>query len=587
MKARVKHSILSCLAAFALPLMVACSRQEESLPEVGVNDILAIITLDLGDDAQGKTRATPTDGTYEKGNGWENTIDFDGRNFRCFLFGTDNKLVSTMEAVTISSEIDGKRQLRFRLEGTKEVKDALSTGCRFVFLANWGSYPETEPGVTTIEELCTASQSLFEFSQDKTQLSEKKLIPMYGVREFESGVQDFKDGKTFSDIGVLHLLRAYAKVEVNVTFEGFEDKPVITFVSLTHASGKGYKAPANVTKEEDYVTGSWFKDYTPVNIPDGATDIGELQLTKDEGTGHYVAYVPEYKNVEAGNPTKLKISFTIGDINNGGLNAVGYVDFMYSENPPEGVEAGQAFDIARNNWYKFNVVAKGKDIDWTVDVIPFTSVVLKPDMGLEREEFTGYIVGKDEKGNPCWYDVAENPNDPEKRTPYYLGPHDAIGNFVTINGKEYLLVYTDFERTAANLNHIFEKDTEKTLIKHLLTPEGITGYKGVKDGDNDWLAYYLNNLQQRVWLDDGGDPNGNADAQAVYEALKKVNLELRCCRILYEWDRLDFSKARWWEEKGIYPKYWFDILGNRYPWSEGDTKEKRKVKLGDWVKYLE
>ena len=396
---------------------------------------------------------------------------------------------------------------------------------------------------------------------------------MYGVREFESGVQDFKDGKTFSDIGVLHLLRAYAKVEVNVTFEGFEDKPVVTFVSLTHASGKGYKAPANVTKEEEYVTDSWFKDYTPVNIPDGATDIGELQLTKDEGTGHYVAYVPEYKNVEAGNPTKLKISFTIGDINNGGLNAVGYVDFMYSENPPEGVEAGQAFDIARNNWYKFNVVAKGKDIDWTVDAIPFTSVpLIKPDMGLEREEFTGYIVGKDSQGNTCWYDVAENPNEPAERTPYYLGPKDNIGKFVTINDKEYLLVYTDFERTAANLVHFFEKDIEKnTLIKHLLTPEGITGYKGVMDSKNEYLAYYLNNLQQRVWLDE--------------------KLRLECYRTLNEWDRLEYSIVAYnwdgYDRDNINPKYWFDILGKRYPWSEGDTKEKRKAKLGDWVKYLE
>lgn len=217
-----------------------------------------------------------------------------------------------------------------------------------------------------------------------------------------------------------------------------------------------------------------------------------------------------------------------------------------------------------------------------VDVIPFTSVELKPDYGLEREEFTGYIVGKDENGNKCWYDQTENPTDPTKRTPFYLG-RDDNASFVTINSKEYLLVYTDYERTAAKLDHFFEKETRK---KYLLTAEGITGYKPVKDGSNPWLAFYLNDLRQRVWLDSGGDPNGDADAQSVYAALQKVGLNLKCCRILYEWDRLNWNQVRWDGKSNIYPKYWFDILGNRYPWSEGDTDAKREAILGEWVKYL-
>lgn len=574
MKARVKHSILSCIVAFVLPLMVACNRQEESLPQVGSNGIQAFFTLDLGDDAQGKTRTTPTDGDYDPGSELENAIGLDNNDFRCYLFDTENKFVSAPNAVSTFKLNEKKYQLRFRLEDSEEVKSALTNGCRFVFLANWGNYP-TSTAETTIETLCKDANAVFEFSQSKTQLLVGNLIPMYGVKEFENGVPDFIAGKTISDIGVLHILRAYAKVEVYVTFEGFEDETVVTSVSLTNANGKGYKAPANVTKESQYVTGSWLTDYTPVNIPDGATDIGELQLTKDEEdeeTERYVAYVPEYKNVGVDSPTRLKINFTIGDINNGGVNAEGYVDFNYSENPPEGVEAGQAFDIARNNWYKFNVVAKGKDIDWTVDVIPFTDIPLEPHMGLEREEFTGYIVGEDSLNRTCWYDVAENPNKPAERTPYYLGPKDNIGKFVTINDKEYLLVYTDFERTARHLDHIFEKDTEKnTLIKHLLTPEGITGYKGVMDSKNEYLAYYLNNLQQRVWLDE--------------------KLRLECYRTLNEWDRLEYSivEYNWdgYDRDNINPKYWFDILGKRYPWSEGNTKEKRKDKLGDWVKYLE
>ena len=430
MKANVIHSILSCLAALALSFMVACNRQEESLPEVGSNNIQAIFTLDLGGAVYGKARATPADGDYAPGSGLENFIDLDRNDFRCYLFGTDNNLVSALDVAGILKLSEKRYSIRLRLNDTEEVKKALTIGCRFVFLANWGGYPELNPEMS-IEQLCTNSSAVFEFSQEKSVLSDDNLIPMYGVREFENGVQDFKDGKTVSDIGTLHLLRAYAKVDVNVTFEGFEDETVVTSVSLTHSNGKGYKAPANVTKESQYVTGSWKTDYTPVNIPIDATDIGELQLTKDEESGHYVAYVPEYMNVGSDNQSRVKICFTIGDTGNYGSKAEGYVDFQYSENPPEGATRGQSFDIARNNWYKFNVVAKGKDIVWTVDVIPFTSIELKPDMGLEREEFTGYIIGKDNQGRKCWYDHTESLNSPQDLTPLYLGPKGHEGKFVS------------------------------------------------------------------------------------------------------------------------------------------------------------
>lgn len=591
MKPNIIHSIVVCLAAFTLPFMVACSSQEESLPEVE-NTLLAVFTLDLGDtEAYGITRATPIDGEYDKGSGLENFIDFPGRNFRCYLFGTDNVFISTLDVVNIynlGGEEEKKYQIRFRLKDTEEVKNALTRGCRFVFLANWGNYTDPIP-VMTIEELCTASSSKFEFSQQKTQLSDNNLIPMYGVKEFESGVPDFKNGKDISDIGTLHLLRAYAKVDVNINFIDFAETPVVTSVSLTHSNDKGFKAPANVTKEEQYVTGSWLTDYTPVNIPDDVTDI-PLTLTKDKNTGHYVAYVPEYRNVDKNgntldNHSRIKINFTIGDVAVGGLDVEGYVDFRYSDNPPTGA---QHFDIARNNWYKFNVTAKGKDIDWTVDVIPFTAVKLKPDYGLEREEFTGYIVGKDKNGNKCWYDG--NYYDTEKAVPLYLGPKDNPGTFVPINNKEYLLVYADYERTAAKLDHFFERETRK---KYLLDPTGRTGYSFTLNPENpEWGPdIYYNKLQQRVWLDEGynewtegtkWDENQQTNVEAWFWQAGTT-----WYRTLNEWDRLNWNQAIYWNWPRVYPKYWFDVLGNRYPWSEGDTKEKRAAIIKEWVQYLE
>ena len=249
---------------------------------------------------------------------------------------------------------------------------------------------------------------------------------------------------------------------------------------------------------------------------------------------------------------------------------------------------GEHFDIARNNWYKFNVTVTAKDLDWTVEVIPFTPVDLKPDYGLEREEFTGYIVGKDKDGNQCWYDPAESPNDPSKRTPLYLGPKDNPGEFVFINGIEYLLVYAAYERTAANLDHIFEQKTRK---KYLLSPAGRTGYENV-----NW-TFYLNDQKQRVWLDEDYNEwnvvwnpdwvNSEGEKEGRNEWVYTVG---KWYRTLNEWNRLDWNRAVYDKvvaDPRIYPKYWFDVLGKRYPWSEGDTKAKRAAILGEWVKYLE
>lgn len=359
------------------------------------------------------------------------------------------------------------------------------------------------------------------------------------------------------------------KTDGNVTYKSLDlEKDWIDWM--------GYEANASQSGTDN----KWLTDYkVPTSVTSTATVDASLKIpaatdaqpSPSAETSNAI-YLPESKTIKGGsNPLELQeYSITVRTKE----RAVGGTEEEVKTYPSKTLPHLASF--FRNTHVVVGFIFTEDADELVVDVIPFTSVELKPDYGLEREEFTGYIVGKDENGNKCWYDQTENPTDPTKRTPFYLGK-DNNASFVTINSKEYLLVYTDFDRTAAKLNHFFEKETRK---KYLLTPEGITGYKYGND-------MYLNKMQQRVWLDSGGDPNGDADAQSIYAALQKVGLNLKCCRILYEWDRLDWNKARWWETKNIYPKYWFDILGNRYPWSEGDTAEKRKNKLGEWVQYLE
>ena len=144
-------------------------------------------------------------------------------------------------------------------------------------------------------------------------------------------------------------------------------------------------------------------------------------------------------------------------------------------------------------------------------------------------------------------------------------------------------MYTNAERTTRSLDHIFEKESRE---KHLLSPKGRTGYvkkSGLVEGvQTEW---YQTTLKRYVWLDEGGDPDGSEEEQKVYETLKALGLRGR--RILYEWDRWDWDKAILNKDLSVRPKYWYDVLGNRYLWSVGDYDYKRNSIIGEWVQYLE
>lgn len=353
----------------------------------------------------------------------------------------------------------------------------------------------------------------------------------------------------------------------------------------------GYEANASQSGADN----KWLTDYeVPTSATATATVDASLKIPaatdaqpSPSAEASNAIYLPESKTVKGGsNPLELQeYSITVHTKE----QAVGGTEEEVKTYPSKTLP--HLASLFRNTHVVVGFIFTEDADELVVDVIPFTSVELKPDYGLEREEFTGYIVGKDKEGRKCWYDG--NYYDPETAVPLYLGPKNNEEKFVTINNKEYLLVYADYERTAAKLDHFFEKETRK---KYLLTPEGITGYKGVIDTPNTWLAYYLNDQKQRVWLDEDF-----MEWNVVWNPNFKVNDEVvgrnewvytpgKWYRTLNEWDRLDWNKAvydKLVQDPRIYPKYWFDIFGNRYPWSKGDAKEKRAAKLGEWVQYLE
>ena len=579
MKPSIIHSIVICLAALALPLMVACSSQEESLPEDTSGATLFLNIAPIG-----QTRA--------------GTADL-----------PENEKMKTVRVFILHPDGTVEHNKFYALDGAEEqnlilLKVTPNEKKKIYLFANEGSVSAVE-GVAGVNSTLSAffdsygeGSSGFEetvnglyFAPDYSDGNPIPMSSMYEIDIPEKGVIE----KTF------YVVRVATKFTMNFINWRGEDVTVRNFTIASHADKNFLIAHVNDSEQnrqlfngkswidwlrevseassenDDYATteaAGWLKDYRlpaqankqvvytfpfPVTVAAAEFDENNLDDIKP-GTASETFYLPESMNPKAG-ATDGEQEYTLT------LNIGGVAEPFVRKLP--NLKA-----LFRNTNVVVNITMY-KNLEMVVDVIPFTSVSVTPNYGLDKEDFTGYVVGKDENGNKCWYDG--NYYDPETAIPLYLGPTDKPGEFVSINGKEYLLVYADYERTAANLDHFFEKETRK---KYLLTPEAITGYKYGND-------MYLNKLQQRVWLDSGGDPNGNDDSKAIYEALKNVGLELKCCRILYEWDRLNWNQARWWGWPNVYPKYWFDVLGNRYPWSEGDTEEKRKNKLGEWVQYLE
>ena len=578
MKPSIIHSIAVCLTAFALPFMVACNSQEESLTDTTE----AALYLNIEPIVQSRA------GVAEL---------------------PDNEKMKSVRVVVLHADGTVEHNRDFSLEDAQAQKTILlkvtpDEKKRIFLFAN-------EESVSAVEGVTGENQTLTDFFESYTDgdsgfedavnglyfapdYSGGKPIPMSSMYEI-----DFPAKGNFD--GTFYVVRVATKFMVNFINWRGEDVIVDNFTIASHAdknflmahvgnseqnrllfNGKPWinwlKEVSDASSEnDDYATteaAGWLKDYglptqaKAETYTHGTVIVGKQTIDTENPANSKpgvaenvpVFYLPESKNPKAG-ATDGEQEYTMTIYING-------------RSEPFVCKLPNLKALFRNTHVVVNITMY-HNLELSVDVIPFTPIDLKPDYGLQREEFTGYIIGKDLQGNDCWYDG--NYYDPATAVPLYLGPKDNKGKFVTINGNEYLLVYADYERTAARLDHFFEKETRK---KYLLTPEGITGYEIGND-------MYLNKLRQRVWLDFGGDPNGNDDAKAIYEALKNVGLELKCCRILYEWDRLNWNQARWWGWKDVYPKYWFDVLGNRYPWSEGDTEKKRKGKLGEWVQYLE
>ncbi|MDE7396118.1 MAG: hypothetical protein K2M98_00155, partial [Muribaculum sp.] len=137
--------------------------------------------------------------------------------------------------------------------------------------------------------------------------------------------------------------------------------------------------------------------------------------------------------------------------------------------------------LFRNTHVKLSVIFSGDfTITPKVDVVPFSSVLLNPGFGLERDNISGYIVVRDSATGEILYWL------------------DRSGNkwYIYEDGdSHYVFAFEDKDFT--DLDHWFDY----TGVKHPLTPAGISGFSAYYDTTfEDKILYWVDAEGHKYWL---------------------------------------------------------------------------------------
>lgn len=360
-----------------------------------------------GTPAADLTSRAPSPGDYEAGMPVENYIDIDGKDFSILMFDSEDVYVGALDNVLVTPAGSDGTYKTYYVSGVipAAVPDALGGRLKVMMLANWrGSYPAPQAGVTTLGMIATDAASRYGFVYpDDTQIGPGRYIPMFGVTDLLTGLR-FESGWS-TDLGTIHMLRAYAQVRVRAR----EGSLPIESVRLTRANNGGYRAPVGVTAQADYVHGSYADDYyRRPSVPSDVAVVRNVSFTADED-GCWRIYVPEFVNlVDPANPRnplaadercRIEVKFE-GDM------LTHYIDFKYYNDPPSyaAVAAKEDyFNLLRNNIYDYtlNRIAGESEVTVEVDVIPYSEVKLAPEFGLDRDNVTGWIILS--YGNAVYY----------------------------------------------------------------------------------------------------------------------------------------------------------------------------------------
>lgn len=327
----LQHTLAAALLA---ALVCGCSSDDVAGGGASSGDTQVSFILKLSD-ASGRTRAAWDEG-YDSQSGTEYEDRISPDDLKVALYNAaDNTFAADVD---ILSYHETATEGEYEFVGSVEAADggSLSTGSyKIMVFANCGDIDPS--GTTTPLDLLA-----YQYSADNVK-AETQLIPMWGVAtatlSLEKGARD--------DAGKIDLLRAFAKVEINLHSD-IADTTSITSATLTRYNTSGYCLPAgyakvNETTELDQENGTY-----PSFNPNPNVQSTNLAFTYSEDGKSAYLYIPEYEN----STDEAQIDITLSDGTTGTLEFKSYTG---------GTAGGNAYDIVRNHIYRYTVnVYQGK-----------------------------------------------------------------------------------------------------------------------------------------------------------------------------------------------------------------------------------
>lgn len=393
MKPNIIHSIVACLAAFTLPFMVACSSQEESLPETAMEATLYLNIATIGQ-TRASTAELPAnekmqsvriivlhaDGTVEhnrhfplEGAQAQKTILLKVRpneNKKIFLFANEES-VSTVEVKGVTVEGENQALTDFfdsYTEGMSGFEDAVNN---LYF----------EPKYTNETPIPMSSMYEIDFKEG---YEERTFYVVRVATKFTCRFKNFRSGAvtvnsiSVSDIANDSYLMAHKQ---NQTMQFTEEDNSISDLFwidwLKKVSDESQEYPEDKTLADKR---GWIMDYdipgNAVQAPAGPTNLNmsvpkatDADVNQEQGT-LYIFYLPESKNLITPTDTYGEQQYEM---------TLGLTD-EYGEQKSFNFAFDNLKALFRNTNAVIDIIMYDREV--VVDVIPYSEVVFEPEFGL-------------------------------------------------------------------------------------------------------------------------------------------------------------------------------------------------------------
>ena len=249
---------------------------------------------------------------------------------RAMLLNLDNTPIGEITRLNIWPT--NQEQTQFKVTGVlpKDMKVNLTDPrCKIVIIAN------------TIPETIENEKTHYNYMQLDPR-NEDSSIPMWGV--MTTDMLPLIDAPHYELDESIWLLRAAAKIEVKLSEELKQRGSQLTSATLKYYNVEGNVVPANWqtcanTQELNCETGINIYRHAAVTLP----------LIKDEASGDYYAYVPEYDNINyPGERNKISLSFLDEGKEKVFEDAVSFCEYRDGKK----IE-GTDYNITRNHIYRF------------------------------------------------------------------------------------------------------------------------------------------------------------------------------------------------------------------------------------------